>query len=65
MAQGQDFEIDQIGVFSPKPIPIDDLGPGEVGFIVANIKTVSDAKIGDTITETTGRQRSRFPASKS
>jgi GTP-binding protein LepA len=52
MAQGQEFEIDQLGVFSPKPLPIDDLGPGEVGFIVANIKTVSDAKIGDTITET-------------
>ncbi len=52
MAQGQDYEIDQIGVFSPKPEPIDELGAGEVGFIVANIKTVSDVKIGDTITET-------------
>ena len=52
MAQGQDYEAEQIGVFSPKPEPIDELGAGEVGFIVANIKTVSDAKIGDTITET-------------
>jgi GTP-binding protein LepA len=64
MAQGQDFEIDQIGVFSPKPVPIDDLGPGEVGFIVANIKTVSDAKLGDTITETNRPAAEPFPGFK-
>jgi GTP-binding protein LepA len=64
MAQGQDFEIDQIGVFSPKPEPIDDLGPGEVGFVVANIKTVSDAKIGDTITETNRPAAEAFPGFK-
>ena len=64
MAQGQDFEIDQIGVFSPKPVPIDDLGPGEVGFVVANIKTVSDAKIGDTITETHRPAEQAFPGFK-
>ena len=64
MAQGQDFEIDQLGVFSPKPVPIDDLGPGEVGFIVANIKTVSDAKIGDTITETSRPAAQPFPGFK-
>ena len=64
MAQGQDYEVDQIGVFSPKPEPIDDLGPGEVGFIVANIKTVSDAKIGDTITETHRPAEQAFPGFK-
>ena len=64
MAQGQDYEIDQIGVFSPKPIPIDDLGPGEVGFVVANIKTVSDAKIGDTLTETNRPAEHPFPGFK-
>src|SRR5688500_11902920 len=64
MAQGQDFEIDQIGVFLPKPQPIDDLGPGEVGFVVANIKTVSDAKIGDTLTETNRPAEHPFPGFK-
>jgi GTP-binding protein LepA len=64
MMLGQDYEIDQIGVFSPKPVPIDDLGPGEVGFIVANIKTVSDAKIGDTITETNRPATEAFPGFK-
>ena len=51
MAAGQDYEVEQVGVFTPKPVPVDELGVGEVGFIVASIKTVSDAKIGDTITE--------------
>ena len=64
MAQGQDYEIDQLGVFSPKPEPIDELGAGEVGFIVANIKTVSDAKIGDTITETNRPAAEAFPGFK-
>ncbi|RPI53452.1 MAG: elongation factor 4 [Acidobacteria bacterium] len=64
MARGQDYEIDQIGVFSPKPEPIDELGAGEVGYIVANIKTVSDAKIGDTITETHRPAEQAFPGFK-
>jgi GTP-binding protein LepA len=64
MAQGQDYEAEQIGVFSPKPEPIDELGPGEVGFIVANIKKVSDAKIGDTVTETNRPAEQPFPGFK-
>jgi GTP-binding protein LepA len=64
MAEGQDYEAEQLGVFSPKPEPIDELGPGEVGFIVANIKKVSDAKIGDTITETARPTEQPFPGFK-
>ena len=64
MARGQDYEVDEIGVFLPKPEPIDELGPGEVGFVVANIKTVSDAKIGDTITETNRPAEKAFPGFK-
>src|ERR1044072_3378670 len=52
MAEGQDYESLQVGVFSPKPIEVQELGVGEVGFLVANIKKISDAKIGDTITDT-------------
>ena len=51
MATGQDYQIEQLGVFSPKPVPVESLGVGEAGFMVANIKNVADAKIGDTITE--------------
>jgi len=64
MATAQDYEVDGLGVFSPKGTPVDELGVGEVGFIVANIKRVADAKIGDTVTET-GRPTSEpFPGFK-
>jgi GTP-binding protein LepA len=49
-SNGASFEVDGLGYQSPKPIPCDELAAGEVGFLFANIKTVSDAKIGDTIT---------------
>jgi GTP-binding protein LepA len=49
-SNGATFEVEGLGYQSPKPIPCDELAAGEVGFIFANIKTVSDAKIGDTIT---------------
>lgn len=45
------YEVEGIGFQSPKPVACDDLTAGEVGFVVANIKTVSDAKVGDTITD--------------
>src|SRR6059058_5393626 len=45
------YEIEGLGVQSPKPVPVDELSAGEAGFLFANIKTVSDAKIGDTITD--------------
>ena len=51
MARGQDFEVEQVGVFSPKPTVVPELAVGEVGFVIAGIKTVSDAQIGDTLTE--------------
>ena len=40
--------VEQVGVFSPKMIPTDDLGPGEIGYITAAIKTVADCNVGDT-----------------
>lgn len=46
---GKVYEVDGIGWQSPKPIPCDELGAGEVGFLFANIKNVADAQIGDTI----------------
>jgi GTP-binding protein LepA len=51
MAEGQDYDAEQVGTFTPKAVPAIELSAGEVGFLVANIKKVSDAKIGDTITE--------------
>jgi GTP-binding protein LepA len=45
------YEVEGLGYQSPKPVPCDELAAGEVGFIFANIKTVSDAQIGDTIVD--------------
>ena len=64
MAAGQDYQVEQIGVFSPKPQPVDSLGAGEAGFLVANIKNVADAKIGDTITEIGRPTETPFPGFK-
>ncbi|PYR31013.1 MAG: elongation factor 4 [Acidobacteria bacterium] len=64
MAEGQDYDAEQVGVFSPKPIVTEELGVGEVGFLVANIKKISDAKIGDTITETARQTAEPFPGFK-
>ncbi|HEY3849096.1 MAG TPA: translation elongation factor 4 [Acetobacteraceae bacterium] len=51
MSNGAVHSVEQVGVFSPKMIPTDDLGPGEIGFITASIKTVADCSVGDTITD--------------
>jgi GTP-binding protein LepA len=64
MALGQEYEIDDLGVFSPKAIPAEELSVGEVGFVVANIKRVADAKIGDTITEVSRPTTEPFPGFK-
>ncbi|MFN7916013.1 MAG: translation elongation factor 4 [Vicinamibacterales bacterium] len=64
MAEGQDYEAEQLGIFTPKAVPVEELGVGEVGFLVANVKKISDAKIGDTITETNRRTVEPFPGFK-
>ena len=51
MASGAVHTVERVGVFGPKPVAVEQLGPGEIGFINAGVKTVSDAKVGDTITE--------------
>jgi GTP-binding protein LepA len=51
MASGGGYQIEQLGVFTPKPLPVGALHAGEVGFVIAGIKKVSDTKIGDTLTD--------------
>ena len=51
MATGATHVVERVGVFAPKPVSLDQLGPGEIGFINAGVKRVADAKVGDTITE--------------
>ena len=64
MALGEDYEVEQVGVFSPKPVVTETLGAGEVGFIIAGIKHASHARIGDTLTEVTRPTETPFPGFK-
>jgi GTP-binding protein LepA len=45
------YEVDRTGVFTPKLLLVDELGPGEIGMLTASIKQVADARVGDTITD--------------
>lgn len=51
MSTGAVHAVEQVGVFTPKMVPVEDLGPGEMGYITAAIKTVADCNVGDTITD--------------
>jgi GTP-binding protein LepA len=51
LAAGRDYDIVSLGAFAPFPKDVDEIGPGEVGFLTAAIKDVADARVGDTITE--------------
>jgi GTP-binding protein LepA len=51
MASGKVYEVDKVGVFAPRPVMVDSLGPGEVGFVMAGIKEVTEARVGDTVTD--------------
>jgi GTP-binding protein LepA len=63
-ATGRHYEVTEIGCFTPHPTAIDELGPGEVGFVAGNIKSVEDTKIGDTITTVNGGAAEALPGFK-
>ncbi len=64
MAAGGSYEVTAIGCFTPHPVSLTELGPGEVGFIAANIKTTEDTKIGDTVTVANRRATQALPGFK-
>ncbi|WP_018700763.1 translation elongation factor 4 [Amorphus coralli] len=51
MGTGAVYDVDKVGVFTPKMLAVDALGPGEIGFVMAAIKEVADTQVGDTITD--------------
>jgi GTP-binding protein LepA len=51
MGTDASYEVDRVGVFTPKLTPVDELGPGEIGMLTASIKEVADTRVGDTITD--------------
>ncbi|MGE3871035.1 MAG: translation elongation factor 4, partial [Pseudorhodoplanes sp.] len=51
MGTGAAYDVDRVGVFTPKKTEVDELGPGEIGFLTASIKEVADTRVGDTLTD--------------
>src|SRR5579863_1220548 len=64
MQTGAAYKIDRIGVFRPKQVETGELGPGEIGYITAQIKEVADAAIGDTITDERRQTEAALPGFK-
>ncbi len=64
MQAGATYKVDKIGVFLPKPADVAALGPGEIGFITAQIKDVADAAVGDTLTEERRQAAQALPGFK-
>jgi len=64
MATQREYEVTEIGVFTPHPVALNELGPGEVGFLAANIRSVHDTKVGDTITHAKKRATEALPGYK-
>ena len=61
VSNGQTYEVERVGVQTPKMESVPELSAGEVGFVVANIKKVSDTQIGDTLTQDSNPTRVPFP----
>ncbi len=51
MSSGKVYEVARLGLFAPRPLTVEELGPGEVGFVMAGIREVTEARIGDTLTD--------------
>jgi GTP-binding protein LepA len=64
MSTDREYTVDEVGCFTPKPMPLDVLETGEVGYIVANIKTLSDVRVGDTITNSRRQATEPLPGYK-
>jgi GTP-binding protein LepA len=64
MSSGAAHPVDQVGVFSPKMTTVDVLGPGEIGYMTAAIKTVADCNVGDTITDDRNPATAALPGFK-
>jgi GTP-binding protein LepA len=64
MATGRDYEVTEMGISTPHATAVQELGPGEVGFIAGNIKSVVDTKIGDTVTDSVHPATEALPGFK-
>src|SRR3989449_9 len=61
MATGRDYDLEDLGLLTPKLVPVDSLSVGEVGFLIANIRNSAEVKIGDTVTDARNPAVRAFP----
>ncbi|MDA7564519.1 translation elongation factor 4 [Pelagibacteraceae bacterium] len=64
MSNNARHDVERVGIFSPKPTDIEEIGPGEIGFMVTGIKDLSDTKVGDTITNFKNPVKNPLPGFK-
>ncbi len=64
MSTGQNYEVKDVGLFKPKMVPCQKLESGDVGYVIANVKSTADVKIGDTVTETRNPAPEALPGFK-
>jgi len=64
MNTNKKYEVTEVGVYSPGPIPVEMLKAGDVGYICASIKQIADARVGDTITDANNKTEHAFPGYK-
>ncbi|MBA1337148.1 MAG: Translation elongation factor LepA [Firmicutes bacterium] len=64
MSTGRSFEVDEVGIFTPAPTPVEELRAGDVGYIAASIKNVRDTRVGDTITDKSNPTEKPLPGYK-
>ena len=64
MATGREYELDEVGIFRPDMVKVSELGPGEVGYIAASVKSIEEARVGDTVTRQNVLQRCLCPGQK-
>ncbi|HEV8700465.1 MAG TPA: translation elongation factor 4 [Candidatus Polarisedimenticolia bacterium] len=61
MATGREYDLEELGLLTPKLVPVDSLSVGEVGFLIANIRNSAEVKIGDTVTDARRPAATAFP----
>ncbi len=64
MSSNKEYTVEKVGVFTPKPIDIDELNSGEIGFIITGIKNLSETKVGDTICDSLNPVKDALPGFK-
>ena len=64
MSNNQEYEVERVGVFTPKPKDVNELGAGEIGFIITGIKNLSETKVGDTICDSLKPLKEALPGFK-